>query len=64
MVLYEADEPLKVNEIIDKLKARFGREWASSTIYGHLTKQKTKGIVTNAGGRWLMTEGGRDLVTF
>ena len=63
-ILYESEDPLKVNEIIDRIKSKFGRDWASSTVYGHLTKLKTKDVVVNTGGRWVMTESGRDAVVF
>lgn len=64
MVLCETEDPLKVNEIIDQIKLKFGREWASSTIYGHLNKLKSQDSVVNSGGRWLMTGVGRDSVAF
>jgi hypothetical protein len=63
-VMYEAEDPLKVNEIMDRIKTKFGREWGSSTVYGHLNKLKTLDCVMNSGGRWLMTEVGRDSVAF
>jgi hypothetical protein len=58
-VLFASEVPLRVQDIIDKVKARTGREWASSTVYGHLNKGKTKSLLLNEAGTWQMTAKGR-----
>jgi len=54
-VLITAGMPLRVTEIRERIQKDLGRNWAESTIYGHLSKGKASGRYINEANRWFLT---------
>ena len=49
---------LKVGEISEAIKNYNGKEFADSTLYGHLGKMKNENLLTNENNRWGLTSDG------